>query len=124
MNLSDINHVKRATFWDNRESDGDSIWVLTDMDFDFLHIIELRLKKVWAPETSTPQGKLVQSRIYAWLESQPYLIIQTFKNKKDRDVKTFNRYVADVWLPDGTYFNEAITQWMMDNGITDHGIGA
>lgn len=123
MNLNDINHVKKGAFYDNRESDGDSVWVLADMDFDFLHITELRLKDVWAPERHTEQGKLVKARVYAWLEPQPYLIIQTFKNRNDRDVRTFTRYEGKIWLPDGTYFNDAITQWMLDNGITDRGTG-
>lgn len=123
MKLSDINHVKKAAFWGNRESDGDSIWVLMDLELDVMHVTELRLKDVWAPERNTAQGKLVKARVQSWLEPLPYLIIQTFKNTKDRDVRTFTRYVANVWLPDETFFNQAVTQWMLDNGITDRGTG-
>jgi hypothetical protein len=123
MNLNDINHVKKAVFWENRESDGDSIWVLADQDFDSMQILELRLKDVWAPEKGTEQGKLVKARVQAWLEPLPYLVIKTYKTRNDRDVRTFTRYAADVWLPDGTHFNKAITDWMLDNGITDRGTG-
>ena len=124
MDLIDINNVFKATFWKNRESDGDSIWVLTDLRLDTMHILELRMRNVWAPEKNTAQGKLVKAQVQSDLESLPYIVIQTFKTKGDRDVRTFTRYVADIWLPGGIYYNSLIMKWMSDNGITDHGIGS
>jgi hypothetical protein len=124
MNVDSINNVFKASFWHNRESDGDSIWVLADLRLDVFHVIELRMQNVWAPESNTDQGRLVKDQVYSDLESLPYLIIQTFKTRTDRDVRTFTRYVADIWLPDGTYYNSRIMKWMSDNGITDHGIGS
>lgn len=123
MNRSDINRVFEAVFWQIRDYDGDSFWVLADLGLDTLRIVDLRLRNVWAPERSTEQGKLVKNYIQTELSKHDYLIVRTFKTKNRRDVMTFARYEADIWLSDGTYFNDAITQWMNDNGITDHGIG-
>jgi hypothetical protein len=124
MNLNDINHVVKGIFWKNRDSDGDSFWVLADQGLDSFRLFEPRMRNVWAPESNTDQGKTVKAKVQTDLESLPYLIVQTFKTKNDRDVQSFTRYIADVWLPDGTYYNSYIMKWMSDNGITDHGIGS
>lgn len=124
MNPSDLNYFRKVSFWKNRDSDGDSVWVLVDQGLDDFRLIETRMRNVWAPESNTEQGKLVKAKAQQDLEPLQFFFIQTFKTRTDRDVQSFIRYIADIWLPDGTYYNSQIMKWMSDNQITDHGIGA
>jgi hypothetical protein len=124
MNASDLNHFRKVSFWKNRDSDGDTVWVLIDQDLDDFRLASFRMRNVWAPESGTEQGKLVKAKVQQDLESLPYFFAQTFKTKTDRDVQSFVRYIADIWLPDGAYYNSQLMKWMSENEITDHGIGS
>jgi endonuclease YncB( thermonuclease family) len=121
MNLKDINNVFKAEF--DKTIDGDTIRVTLDLRVDVGRSIDVRLKDVWAPEKNTVDGKVVMARVESWLRPNPYLIARTYKTSTGKDLLTFTRYVADIWLPDGTFFNQSIVQWMKDQGITDPGIG-
>ncbi len=75
-----------------RVVDGDTIHVKIDLGFGIFHREILRLAKINAAESDTPEGKKATACLKKILESVPFLIVKT--NKTD----IYGRYVADVFL--------------------------
>lgn len=75
-----------------RVIDGDTF--VADVDLGFhTHVHQhIRLHGYNAPELRTPDGPGARARLQAALAGEP-LVLQTY-----RDVQSFERWVADVWV--------------------------
>lgn len=67
--------------------------------------VHLRLRGIDTPELSTPEGKAASRFAADLLQPQGVsvpLVVETFRTRTGTDLRTLSRYVADVWLPDGS----------------------
>jgi micrococcal nuclease len=79
--------------------DGDTIECDIDLGFQITQRMPVRLAHINAPEHNTPEGKLATLYIAGLLTHD--LVLKTYK-PHDK----YGRYLAEVYLPDGTYVNE------------------
>jgi micrococcal nuclease len=82
-----------------RVIDGDTIVATLDLGLRVSTTVHLRVRGVDTPEMSTPEGRVVKARVVALFALRPNILVQTYK-----DQQSFSRWVADVWLDDGTLF--------------------
>lgn len=118
-------HDRPAKFLDNH--DGDNVTMLLDQDFDDMKKIEIRLANVWAPEMDEEGGEQVRDRVrFLMIGANSYstwpFVVHTHKTKKGKNVKSFDRYVATVMMPDGESLNSKIMAYIVREGYTQ-GIG-
>lgn len=95
--------------------DGDTIECLVDLGFNIHKKIKLRLKDVYASEITgeTKQDGVKHKRkLKSLLRSN--VLIQTFKNNNNNDVKTFDRYVAIIFVGNKN-INEELIKWIKKN---------
>lgn len=89
--------------------DGDTITVDVDLGFGIWFTKQpLRLYGLNAPELSTPAGKEVAKFAQIMLPVGITITIHTIKDEKEK----YGRYLAVVFLPDGSSFN----QLLLDTG--------
>ena len=91
-------YVYRATL--NRVIDGDTFVLDVDVGFRVVISMNIRLKGLYAPELNTPEGIVARERAIAVLSSATTIIVATQKTKAGNDVKSLDRYVADMWVDD------------------------
>lgn len=93
-----------------RVVDGDSL--ILDLDLGLRSWIRgkpYRLARINAPETSTPEGPPATAALAGLLGPLPAsVVVSTIKDRHD----TYDRYIVEVILPDGTNAND----WMLANG--------
>jgi micrococcal nuclease len=65
----------------------------------------LRLKDVWAPELRTVIGDALHARLLLLFPAGTPLLVETQKSKAQADVRSFTRWVADVWVGDDVHVN-------------------
>lgn len=75
-----------------RVKDADTYEILIDLGFRVSLTVPVRLHGFNAPEIGTPEGDAVAVVARAALEGQS-VIVQSY-----RDRRSFERWVADVWL--------------------------
>lgn len=92
----------------NRVVDGDTIRIDLDLGFGIFHHEILRLAKINAPERKTSEGKVSSDALKNILKDVPFLVIKSLKT----DI--YGRYVADVFLADGSEENP---QKVADRGV-------
>lgn len=80
-----------------RVIDADSLAVRVDLGFDVNVNIHVRVRGVNAPEDRTPEGRAASLFAMTLLAESPV----TLRTEHDR---SFARWIADVWLPDGTNY--------------------
>ena len=83
----------------DRVVDGDTLVVRIDLGLRVHTVQHLRDRGVDTPELSTPAGRTTQLAVAELFRLQPKVLVQTYK-----DQQTFSRWVADVYLTDGTLF--------------------
>jgi endonuclease YncB( thermonuclease family) len=87
--------------------DGDTITVMVDLGFYVYAFIDIRVKGVNTPEVvgvSRAAGLIATEFTRARVERRP-LLIRSQLSRTGNEVRTFERYVADVWYeptPEGT----------------------
>jgi hypothetical protein len=117
-----------ATLW--KAHDGDSFWPLLDTGFDHADHPELRLRRVYAPETSEAGNAECVAFINSWFHDQLRFGVRfpcevdTFKTSGDNDVRTLARYVAEVRGADGSSLNEALINYIAAHPEWPRGIGS
>lgn len=77
--------------------------LILDLGFNTAITVPVRLRGVDCPELPTRAGVAAKAFATGLLEDEP-LIVETYKGPDGTgsDRQTFARYVADVWLSDGT----------------------
>lgn len=88
-----------------RVLDGDTFEMDVKGSFGHHADVHLRLRGIDTPEASTPEGKDAARFVVALLQPNGVpapLVVETFRTRTGADLRTLARYVADVWLPDGT----------------------
>ena len=111
-----------------RVIDGDTLSMRSDLGRNIFHDVEIRLLGVWAPERKEPGGMETADFVARWChdnaELQGWLLLTTYKNRNDNDVKTFDRWVGTVQTMDGSRtLNLDIQQFVAEHGYGG-GIGA
>lgn len=115
-----------AKFVENH--DGDTVTVVLDQGFYDTKQINLRLANTWAPELKDHGGHEVQLYVQGWFQSRggakwPF-VVTTYETSTGNDLKTFERYVADVvCVKDGAHLNSDVMHYIVDQGYTG-GTGA
>jgi len=84
-----------------RVIDADTFVVTLDLGLRVTLTIHVRVKDLNAPEMSTPAGRAAQAAVLELFRINPKVLVQTYK-----DQQSFSRWIADVYLPDGTPFVE------------------
>lgn len=105
------NYTRKATVL--KIQDGDSLVVSIDLGFNIFNNIELRLLDVYAFESKGAQKELGlkdKLELEKLLPVNSKVIIQTLKTKSGKDKKSFTRYIAKVWLPNGELLNDVLKQ--------------
>ena len=100
-------HTYKATV--KRVVDGDTLRVNLDLGFGIFHEEIIRLAKVSSLELATDGGKNAKAELTKILQSVPFFILKSIKT----DI--FNRYVADIFLPQNP--KETDLQKIADAGI-------
>lgn len=86
----------------NRVVDGDTLRVTLDLGFDIMHEEILRLRGINAIEAAEKGGEEATNGLEKILQNQPFFIVKT------SSTDTYNRYLADIFLNDGTYLNQLL----------------
>lgn len=82
-----------------RVIDGDTLEVDIDLGlYTWQRRQSIRLANVWAAELRTDAGDALAARVAAWLPVGSQLVIETQKSRKQDDVRSFTRWVADAWI--------------------------
>lgn len=84
-----------------RVIDADSLSVRVDLGFDVQINIRVRVRGVNCPEDNTPDGRAASLFAMTLLSGSPI----TLRTEHDR---SFDRWVADVWLPNGENYAERL----------------
>lgn len=87
--------------------DGDTVRVALDLGFSIFHVVSLRIKDLYCPELTGPErerGEAARDYARSLLPVNTSVTVRTFKTSGGQDVKTFDRYVAEVTLPTGLDF--------------------
>lgn len=105
-----------------RVVDGDTIHANIDLGFGIFHEEILRLAKINCAESKTSEGKKAKAALEKIFAKVPFFIVKSIKT----DI--FNRYVADIFLPEnnketdlqrvadsGRYLN----QILLDSGVAE-----
>ncbi len=92
-----------------RVVDGDTYVVDVDLGYTAHVHVRIRLRGIDVYERSTEQGKLAMSYLKGLLlpvdKSPERLVIQSYK-----DARSFERWVADIWLPDGVLLSDRLRE--------------
>ena len=100
------NYVRRARLVD--VLDGDTYRLDIDCGFDVWRRGDVRLRGLDTPELSTERGQLARACAMALLVGTAAdVVVQTLRTKTGTDVRSFVRYVADVWV-NGTPIAETL----------------
>lgn len=115
--------------WDRRAEyvsnhDGDTVTVVLDQGFYDTKQVNLRLANVWAPELAQIGGREVKKYVNTWFLDRVYstkgqwqFIVVTYKTSTEHELKTFDRYVADVMTKDGKdHLNSDVMKFIVDSG--------
>lgn len=99
--------------------DGDTLVVNSDMGRSIFHQAEIRLLGVGAPELSQLGGP--ETRIYLrnWVDAHAaladgWVLVTTYKNRNDRDVQSFNRWLGTVSSMDSSHVANVDVQAFID----------
>lgn len=124
-------HDRPAKYVSNH--DGDTVTVILDQDFYDNKQINLRLANVWAPELHQPGGEDVRAFVFKWFvdrvqaaphDAWPFMVYTHQTPKGDRELKTFDRYVATVMTFDEKQsLNADVMKYILEKGYSG-GTGA
>lgn len=82
-----------------RVIDGDTLEVDIDLGlYTWVRRQSLRLADVWAPELDAATGIAFRDRVASHLPVGTPLVIETHKNRRQDDARSFTRWVAEVWV--------------------------
>ena len=82
-----------------RVIDGDTVEVDIDLGlFTWVRRQSLRLANVWADELDTAAGLALRDWLVEALPVGTQLVIETQKTRRHDDVRSFTRWVADLWV--------------------------
>jgi endonuclease YncB( thermonuclease family) len=101
--------------------DGDTLWLCTDQGDWYRKVRDIRLENVFAPELKQVGGPECRRFVIDWLARYgfgrwPYSV-DTLQTSTGNDIRTFNRYVCQVWNSDRTEsLNLAVTEYIRQNG--------
>lgn len=85
-----------------RVVDGDTLRVTLDLGFGIMHEEILRLRGINAVEAAARGGKKATTGLEKILKGQDSFIVKT------SSTDTYNRYLADIFLEDGTFLNQLL----------------
>ncbi len=90
--------------------DGDTYLLAIDEGFGNSTEQWIRLQGIDVWELSDPKGRGRDARAYAeaWLAREEWVYITTFKNSKGKDIRSFVRFVADVYDSQGMMLRDAL----------------
>ena len=112
--------------------DGDTVRIELDRGLEASRTTyACRLRGVYAPELAQPGGVECQRFVRDWLLTMTVrfgkwpLLIQTFDTASGNAIRTFDRYVCDVWPADKAEprLNDAVSDYIAANGWGG-GVGA
>jgi len=78
--------------------DGDTYRLLIDQGMGDAREAWIRLQGLDTWELSQPEGPAARDIAETLLKNAREVLIQTFKTRRNQDVTSFIRYVADVWV--------------------------
>ena len=90
-----------------RVVDGDTVEARIDLGFDVWRTSRLRIRGLDCPERNTRAGVAALAHAMHLLPAGTAIVCTTYR-RAAADIKTFDRYVADVYLSDGRCFAEAM----------------
>lgn len=96
-----------------RVIDGDTYEMDVDLGFNVWVRHPVRLRGFFAAELDTAEGAEAAAEAARLFRDAGEIVVSTQKNKRGRDVQSFARYVADVWL-DGVLLSEAMARAFPD----------
>lgn len=81
-----------------RMIDADTYVLELDLGF-YVHVhADIRLRGIDCPEANTPAGTAATAFAEEALRNAESILVKTFKTKQGNDIRSFSRYVADVWI--------------------------
>lgn len=91
--------------------DGDTIDVFIDAGLYQYPFITLRLKDVWSPDGTEIDDLMRQKILEVCPEGTPVAIETEIGPRSGKETKTFDRFVATVYLPTGENLNEILNAY-------------
>jgi endonuclease YncB( thermonuclease family) len=93
-----------------RVVDADTFEIAVDLGFNVDCRVRVRVANVDAPEMSTPQGRAAQLWALTLIGAQPYVVVHTQPARSGDFIRSFERYIATVVLPDGSDYGERLVE--------------
>lgn len=75
--------------------DADTLRCVLDLGFEVRLRATVRVKGVYAPEISTPEGQAAAARVREAISDATEVVVRT---ERLTPTQSFSRYVAEVWL--------------------------
>jgi endonuclease YncB( thermonuclease family) len=88
--------------------DGDTMRLDVDLGFHCSIRMAIRIKDLWCAELWTPEGKVAKTAAVGLATPGMPVMVRTHKTRTGSDLESMGRYVADVQLPDGRDFAQAM----------------
>lgn len=101
--------------------DADTPYVLVPhgyAEFRQWQVLHIRIRNLYAPELSTPEGKELTAII------RERLLTRWTRCRLTTFGRTFDRWVGDLWLPSGFLYAEDCKLLMAQLGIDEGGVMA
>lgn len=92
----------------DRWKDGDTAVIRVDVGFHLELELVVRIRNLWAAEMDTPEGKTAKVAAEGLATPGMPVMVRTHKTRTGSDLESMGRYVADVQLPDGRDFAQAM----------------
>ena len=103
-------------------TDGDTVRFLIDQGMYVRSEQAIRLKDVYAPEKSTPEGREARVKVADWVANHLHLSKPwPFHLVTEKDRQTFNRYVGTGTC---STCGESLNEHLRSLGYTNQGTGA
>jgi micrococcal nuclease len=101
----EVNFIYRATCV--KVIDGDTLDLLVDLGFRVFEKVRVRLRGYNAPELHTAEGDVAALNA-ANVLTPSYGKVPTLTMQSYKDQHSFERWICDVWMPDGTPLGDAL----------------
>jgi hypothetical protein len=102
-------------------TDGDTIRLLIDMGMYVRTEQAIRLLNVYAPESSTSEGRIAKVQLTKWVTDHNHGETWPLQVVTQKDKQTFNRYIGEVTC---LKCHDVLNNHMRSLGYTNQGTGA
>lgn len=102
-------------------TDGDTVRFLIDMGMYVRTEHPIRLKDVFAPELSTPEGKVARDKVILWMGEHAHGRAWSYILDTEKDKRNYTRFIGEVTC---STCGSSLNAHLRSLGYTNQGTGA